>query len=342
MTDQPDPDVDVERLYAANAAAWDLWTTVAAHPGSWVPTYLAARGLGHVSAGHAQESWTSLLVELQRQGFTLRELNAAGLVIRTRRNTYVDRFRNRLVLPVRTTTGQIAGFTARKAPSDTSDAPKYLNTNETAVYRKSDLLYGLDPAALARLAAGARPVLVEGALDAEAVNTLGEDLVAVAPCGTALTPAQFDVLRAATPDGLVHLIAGYDADTGGVKATARLWELLRDDELEHVRVLTLPEGFDPAGLLEAGQRDRLHTAIERSRPLSHFVIEVALSHWDLREMTTGVAAARAIAPSLVRLPHPALADAGLHLIAQLSDLVAPYVVLSIVLDAFDAQTTTTR
>lgn len=139
---------------------------------------------------------TGLSDHLQALGYTADQLIDAGVTTRTRNGRLIDRFRNRIIFPVRDHAGVIVGVTARISPAETDErAPKYLNTPETAAYRKSELLLGLDPAAIARLVAGARPVLVEGPTDhaalqlaaADLAERTGIEIVPVAACGTGIT-----------------------------------------------------------------------------------------------------------------------------------------------------------
>ena len=140
--------------------------------------------------GHAPDSWTALTHHLRQRGVTDQEMELAGLVSRTRTGEIIDRFRNRLILPI-VHDGQLLGFVARRHPDLTDDdayaGPKYLNTPDTLLYSKGAQLYG--PATAA--SAGAIPVLVEGPLDAIAITLAGTDrYVGYAPLGTTLTTEQ--------------------------------------------------------------------------------------------------------------------------------------------------------
>ena len=152
-----------------------------------------------------------MLDHLRAQGFTERELLAAGLARLTRRGTPIDTFRDRLMFTVREASGAAAGFIGRAAPAAGPEVPKYLNTAETALYRKGDLLFGLTEQRDAFLAA-ARPVLVEGPMDVLAVAATpgsGSALsAAVAPCGTALTAAHVELLGTVAAREQGVLVAG--------------------------------------------------------------------------------------------------------------------------------------
>jgi DNA primase len=155
-----------------------------------VPGYLVGRSLGEaldpangLALGYAPPAWTGLVDQLRDLGYTDATLTASGLALTARTGHLVDRFRDRLVIPLHDGGGHVIAFTARAAPNGRPDTPKYVNSPTTALYTKRDHLYA------ARLAAaGATPVLVEGALDAIAVRLAApHDLAPVAACGTALT-----------------------------------------------------------------------------------------------------------------------------------------------------------
>lgn len=144
-------------------------------------------------------SWTGLSDHLQTLGYTPEQLVIAGVATRTRNGRLIDKFRNRIAFPYRDQAGAVVGVTARINPSAADErTPKYLNTPETAAYRKGELLLGLDPTAIARLAAGAHPVLVEGPTDHTALRLAatglaehtGVEIVPVAAGGTGVTEAQ--------------------------------------------------------------------------------------------------------------------------------------------------------
>lgn len=145
-----------------------------------------------------------------------------------------DAFRDRLILPIRDASDRIIGFTARRNPATDDDLdapPKYLNTTSTPVYDKSRALYGFDADAAARIARGSIPVLVEGALDAEAVRRAGNGLVSLTLCGTAITAGHLQQLRDIDLAAVSRLINATDADTAGQGAICRLWNLLTQRRL---------------------------------------------------------------------------------------------------------------
>jgi DNA primase catalytic core len=331
----PEPVTDertVERIAAVNAAAWDLWQSHAAD--SWVTGHLTERGL-HPEAGHAPAGWTTTLDALRARGISDDALLEAGLATRASTGRLIDRFRDRLALPIRDGQDRIIAFTARANPEITDPAvPKYLNTSATEAYDKSAVLYGLDAGARRRLAAGATPVLLEGAMDVAAVRELAtEDLVPVASCGTSVTAGQLDELRRAA-GGLGNLIVATDPDTAGAKAAEHVWQLLSPNEAATAGIATMPDGQDPADLVKAGALDTLRTTLTRPSPLTHAVIDAHADAAALDEVEGRIAFVRQMATRLRRLPPEAVIAATDHLQAVVGDGLMPSTILAEVVNAY--------
>ena len=201
-------------------------------------TFLAERGFdermcAHFGVGYSSQAWDSLTRHLRSRGFTDKELTVAGLVSQSNRGVY-DRFRGRLMWPIRDITGQTVGFGARRLDDSDKESPKYLNTPETPIYKKSQLLYGLDLAKKA-IAQNRRIVIVEGYTDVMAAHVAGEPC-AVATCGTAFGAEHVKIVRRllgdhADPAAGVVLSSGrargseviftFDGDEAGRKAALR-------------------------------------------------------------------------------------------------------------------------
>ena len=265
------------------------------------PAAVAAYELGYAPPG-----WTGLTEHLRGAGYTDSQLLDAGVALTTRHGTVVDRFRDRLMFPVHDATGEhIVAFLGR-ALDPGGDTPKYLNSPQTALYRKAEVLYGLGAAPSRQaLAAGAQPVLVEGALDAIAVTCAGAGRYAgVAPSGTALTTGQLAALdRGAGPLPDRGVVVAFDADPAGRQAALRAFAQLRATGAWPTTV-ALTDGQDPAGLLQQHGPAALHTALRTAAPLADLVVAERLSHWTGRlqwaEGTLG--AARDAAQLLATFP----------------------------------------
>lgn len=303
------------RLLAANQAAAEFFAaqleTPAAAQGR---QFLTSRGFdaaaaAHFGVGFAPASFDALSKHLFSLGFTDEELLGAGLVGQGDRGLY-DRFRGRLVWPIRDTTGQTLGFGARKLLDD-DQGPKYLNTPETSVYHKSQVLYGLD-LAKRDISRGKRVVVVEGYTDVMACHLAGVT-TAVATCGTAFGVDHIKIIRRVLGDvdnpdslGLGEVIFTFDPDEAGQKAASRAFaEEQRFAAQTFVAVA--PEGLDPCDLrLERGD-EALQRLIETRTPMFEFMIHRALAAFDLDTVEGRVGAVRASAPVLA-----GIRDAAMH------------------------------
>ena len=289
-------------------------------PESWVPDYLTNRGLESAlflpwGVGHAPQRWRALTAHLSRHGLSEDLLLASGLVMRARNGSLVDRFRDRLMLPLRTETGDVIAFIGRAAPDADATTPKYLNSSETALYNKHEYLYGRFEGRTL-LARGARAVLVEGPLDAIAV-TNGTDgrCVGLATCGTAVTDDHIASLIASTGENPTVVVA-MDPDSAGHDAAERALVMLGRRGLDPLAA-ELTTGKDPADVLRREGPAALTSAlVDTTRPLADHVIGRRLAAWqDRLHWAEGrVAAVRDVAPLVASLV-PAQATRQVHRIA---------------------------
>ena len=312
-------DVDRPRLVAAHQEALSYFAhQLTSSAGASPREYLARRGLAPLltstrwTLGYAPRSWTGLTEHLRERGFEPAELILAGLAARTRTGGVVDRFRDRLMLPVQDLAGDPVGFVGRAAPKTGSDIPKYLNSSRSPLYDKSVLLFGLHEQH-DLLSAGATPVVVEGPLDALAVSLAFQGqsptLAAVAPCGTALTARQAATLARF---GGERVLAAFDADAAGQRACTASYQVLAD-HFTDLRTAQLPEGRDPAAILQVLGQTALQEALQRNRPLADVVLDDGLRYWlPKRDNAEARAAAvHELAPTLAQLrPVDATREAG--------------------------------
>jgi DNA primase len=272
--------------------------------GSWAPGYLHARGITAAAIqdwhiGYAPAGWTTLTSHLRSLGHHDDAIQAAGLATRSSRGTLIDRFRDRIMLPVHDTAGMLAGFTGRARPDAGPDTPKYLNSPKTATYKKSHLLFGLCQAR-PDLARGAIPVIVEGAFDAIAVSIAASGRHAgLAPCGTALTSQQAAQLSQAADLPRTGILVAFDSDTAGRKAAIRAHGILRPltGRLQSAAL----DGKDPAEILQRDGPAALRVILrEHSRPLSALLIDASIEQWGRRlDDTSGPLMAMRSAASLI-------------------------------------------
>ncbi len=310
-----------ERVVEINAAAFEFWRFHANSADGWTRGYLARRGLRGLQAGYAPEGWARLVGRMRVRGYNADELVAAGLAFRTDKGQVGDVFRDRLVLPYRDEAGAIIGFTARRNPAtdDVDDAPaKYLNTTTTLAFDKSRDLYGIDPAAVRRIQAGARAVFVEGALDVEAIRRTGSPVVPLSGCGTALTATHLERVRAIHSGAVALAVFAFDADAAGQAAAVRAWDLLTDDEAGTAGALVLPDGTDPAQLIQDGHGQALAERLAQPQSLVSVVVDVVLARHDLTTVEGRVNALRAAAALVARIPDVPLSRVGTQLHARLS------------------------
>lgn len=298
------------RILAANSAACDFFVKqLETQEAESARNFLGERGFDAAAAhsfgvGYAPQGWDNLEKHLRAQGFTNEELIAAGLLSSGDRGSY-DRFRGRLIWPIRDQTGQTLGFGARRLFED-DKGPKYLNTSETLVYRKSQVLYGLDKAKR-EIARSRRVVVVEGYTDVMACHLAGVQ-TAVATCGTAFGVEHIKIMRRILGDdtaGLGEVIFTFDPDAAGQKAALKAFsEEQRFAAQTYVAVAS--SGLDPCDLRLAHGDVAVQHLVESKKPMFEFVIRQRLSRYDLNTVEGRAAALREAAPVITGIRDSAL------------------------------------
>ncbi|MFC6235822.1 DNA primase, partial [Leucobacter soli] len=296
------------RLLAANQAAAAYFVQhLAGEEGATARTFLTERGFDQAACetfgvGYAPRGWDGLSKHLTAQGYNRQELTAAGLVSEGQRGVY-DRFRGRVIWPIRDTSGQTIGFGARKLYED-DNGPKYLNTPETPVYHKAQVLYGLDLAKKA-ISRGRRAVVVEGYTDVMACHLAGEE-AAVATCGTAFGKDHISVLRRIMgDDAAAEVIFTFDPDEAGQKAALRAFSEERRFTAQ-TYVAVAPDGLDPADLRLHRGDEAVREIFSRKVPLFEFALRQAVGRFDLNSVEGRVSALREAAPIIAEIKDPAL------------------------------------
>jgi len=294
------------RLYAANTAAAEFFRAQLLSPEAEAGRrFLGERGFdagaaAHFGVGFAPRGWDGMLKALTAQGFTREELSTAGLVSTGQRGVY-DRFRGRLVWPIRDVSGQTIGFGARKLFDD-DQGPKYLNTPETPIYKKAQVLYGLD-LAKRDIARGdpRRVVVVEGYTDVMACHLAGLT-TAIATCGTAFGTEHIKVLRRVMGDDNAsgEVVFTFDGDEAGQKAALRAFT--EDDRFNaQTFVAVAPDGLDPCDLrLQRGDA-AVRGLMDTKQPMFEFAIDRKLGGFDLSTVEGRVGALRAAAPIVAEI-----------------------------------------
>ncbi len=282
--------------------------------------FLSARGFDRAAAddfgvGFAPQGWDALTHHLRGRGFTEAELVASGLVSQGQRGVY-DRFRGRLVWPIREVTGETVGFGARRLFEEDT-GPKYLNTPETALYRKSHVLYAID-LAKREISKEKQVVVVEGYTDVMAMHLSGVR-TAVATCGTAFGSDHARIVRRLMGDaggaGGVQLASGesvggavvftFDGDAAGQKAALRAFG---EDQSFSAQtfVAVEPSGMDPCELRQASGPDAVRALVAGRQPLFEYVIRSTLKAYDLTTVEGRIGALRAAAPVVASIRDTAL------------------------------------
>lgn len=303
------------RLLAANKAAAEYFVSQLVTPeADPARRFLGERGFDPAAAerfgvGFAPKSFDALSTHLRSLGFTEAELVTAGLLSTGERGGAYDRFRGRLVWPIRDVTGQTLGFGARRLLDD-DKGPKYLNTPETPVYHKSQVLYGLD-LAKRDISKGKQVVVVEGYTDVMACHLAGIT-TAVATCGTAFGVDHIKVVRRVLGDfdnadstALGEVVFTFDPDEAGQKAASRAFaEEQRFAAQTFVAVA--PDGLDPCDLRLTRGDEAVRLLISGKKPMFEFMIRRVLAEHDLDTVEGRVAALRASAPVVAGIRDRAL------------------------------------
>jgi DNA primase len=257
--------------------------------------------------GYAPNEWEALTRHLRGKGFSNEELLAGGLATQGQRGTPYDRFRGRLVWPIRDMKSDVIGFGARRLRDD-DQGPKYLNTPETPLYRKSQVLYGVD---LAKndIATRYKAVVVEGYTDVMACHLAGET-TAVATCGTAFGVEHIQVLRRLLMDQdefRGRVIFTFDGDEAGRKAALKAFA---DDQrfVTQTFVAVQPDGLDPCELRQRSGDLAVRDLIASHVPLAEFAIRSTLERFDLDIPEGRVQALGAAAPVVATLKDWSLRD----------------------------------
>lgn len=264
------------------------------------------RSTQQFGVGYAPRGWDNLLKYMRAKGFTEEELEATGMFSRGNRGLY-DRFRGRLMWPIRGIAGETIGFGARKLFED-DQGPKYLNTPETQLYKKSQVLYGLD-LAKRNIAKKRQIVVVEGYTDVMAAHLAGID-TAVATCGTAFGSGHIKVVRRLISDDGTggEIIFTFDGDAAGQKAALSAFQ---DDQkfVAQTFVAVAKDGMDPCDLRLNRGDGAVRSLIASRRPLFEFALKATLKNYDMNTLEGRIRGMRAVAPILAGIKDRTLRPA---------------------------------
>ncbi len=300
-----------QRLFAAHRDAAAYFQEQLSRPEARIARdFLHQRGFDRAVAeryecGFAPDSWDALTKHLRAKGYTAEELVTGGLSKQARSGNLIDRFRRRLLWPIRELGGEVIGFGARRLFDD-DDGPKYLNTPESPIYKKSTVLYGIERAKR-EIAKQGRAVVVEGYTDVMACH-LSDVPTAVASCGTAFGAEHIGVLRRLlmdTDEFAGEIIFTFDGDAAGQKAALRAFS---DDQrfVAQTYIAVSPDNMDPCELRISKGDAAVRDLVARREPMIGFALRSALSRYDLDTAEGRVAALRTTAPLVAKIKDKAL------------------------------------
>ncbi|MBK3571715.1 MULTISPECIES: DNA primase, partial [unclassified Streptomyces] len=266
--------------------------------------FLAERGFDqsaaeHFSVGYSPQGWDHLTKFLRGKGFSDKEILLSGLAQEGRRGP-IDRFRGRLMWPIRDIGGEVVGFGARKL-YESDNGPKYLNTPDTAIYKKSQVLYGID-LAKKDIAKSSRAVVVEGYTDVMACHLAGVT-TAIATCGTAFGGDHIKILRRLLMDnGSARVIFTFDGDAAGQKAALRAFE---DDQkfAAETYIAIAPDNMDPCELRLAKGDEAVADLVQPRTPLFEFALRQIVVRYDLDTPAGRASALDEAAPIVARIKN---------------------------------------
>lgn len=279
------------------------------------------------SLGFAPNGWDSTLTHFKTKGYSESDLLDVGLITERESGGYYDKFRNRVMIPIRTEDGKMAGFGARIL--DPNDIPKFMNSPQTVLFDKSSILFGLDQAKKPIRSAD-QAVIVEGYLDVIALHQAGFSN-AVSPMGTAITETQIRMLKKFSR----KIILALDPDSAGQKAVMRGLESARssmdsEDEVrfdahgllrhEHrlsadLRVASMPDGLDPDEVVEKNP-DLWRQLVASAKPVVEYVLDTLIAQQDVNDPKNKSAIVTRMIPLIEDLPDPIQRDAYRQMVAR--------------------------
>jgi DNA primase len=301
------------RLVAANAAAQEFYAAaLQSEEAAPARQYLTERNFDAGAArqfgcGYAPSGWDGLTKHLLRKGFEFKELEAAGLSKQGKRGP-IDRFMRRLLWPIRGAAGEVIGFGARRLFDDDPMSAKYVNTPETTLYKKSNVLFGID-LAKRDIAKGHQAVVVEGYTDVMAMHLAGVT-TAVASCGTAFGDEHLSMLRRLMMDDNFfrgELIYVFDGDAAGRAAALKAFDGEQNLAGQSF-VAVAADGMDPCDLRLKSGDGALRDLVARRTPLFEFAIRTAIAEMDLDNAEGRVGALRRCVPMVAKIKDPTLRD----------------------------------
>jgi len=285
-------------LFAMHEQAQEQFrANLAGAAGEAARSYLARRGVSHETIeqfglGYSERSGRALLRLFEQRGFTSTQMEQSGLVGKREDGSTYDRFRNRLMFPIHNEAGKIIGYGGRALAAE--DNPKYLNSPETLIYKKSYVLYNLNRAR-DPIRKEDRVILVEGYMDAIGVTAAGFGPV-VASCGTSLTSQQVQMLKRHSQ----RIIVNFDPDAAGANASERSINLLLEEGMQ-VRIMELDGDLDPDEYCKERGAQAYAERLDRANGYFHWLADRARAKHDVRTTEGQVAVLKSLMPAVQRI-----------------------------------------
>jgi len=302
----------ISQLHKVNELAARFYQeTLAGQRGQQARAYLVDRGILPETAqqfglGFAPDNWDALTTQLRSQNVPLSLLEKAGLSIPRREGGYYDRFRNRVIFPISDVKNACIGFGARVMDKG---LPKYINSPETAVYRKGSCLYNFASAKDA-VRRQDRILIVEGYLDCIVPFQYGVHNI-VASLGTALTPEQARLIRRYTNS----VVMVYDGDLAGELATLRSLEIFLEEGMQ-VAVAALPAGFDPDSLVRKNGIEDFNDRLQKAESLFDYKLRILRSRFDCRTVDGKAAVCADMLPTIRKVGNAIIVSEYLKKLAE--------------------------
>ncbi len=261
--------------------------------------YLKRRGIRHETIekyrlGYAPPGWTNMVGHFRTQSVDMKMVQSLGLIVPRKQEGWYDHFRNRVIFPIRDTNGRIVGFGGRAMDDAT---PKYLNSPESLIYKKSRSIYGIEIASR-EFRQRDCALIVEGYFDLLILHQNGFTN-AVAPLGTALTLEQVRIMKRYTRNFVII----FDPDEAGIKAAFRSLDPFMEEEI-HPKMIQLPHGHDPDSFVRQAGPEALERAVDGAIPLVEFFLEHTMKQGDSESVEGKVQIARTIRPVLEKIRDP--------------------------------------
>ncbi len=317
-----------QAMVRANEAAFELYhrTLLEAKEGEEARAYLESRGIdkelaAEFEVGYAP-AYPDFLLRRLVKSLSAELLVEAGLAVKDQEGNVRDRFRRRITFPVHDLSGKAVGIGARILPGGREEGPKYLNSPETPVYRKAEVLYNLQRAKASATKLG-ELFLVEGYTDVIAMVRAGVANT-VATCGTALGEGHFRLASRFAQ----RMVLAFDSDDAGARAAERAFEFVERFPVQPV-VLILPEGLDPADFVDKHGGDALRELASRAVPLVEYMVRRTVGRHDLSTIEGQSAAVAAAVPLLEQLGDPVRQSEYAHLLSELAGVSEGSVVLAL-------------